>query len=130
MEKPEERRGMWRGRFNTPIFFFFLEDYIFAEHNGVRVDSIRCRCQRELYILGEKMRNYRYAGFVIAIPEEWESARFGIHTKGIDIMLNEVVFAEVLERIKSRKREEEEGEEDGTRIYTYAQGDSCGTDCT
>ncbi|MCI8791200.1 MAG: glycosyltransferase family 2 protein [Eubacterium sp.] len=130
VEKPEERRGMWRGRFNTPIFQMAKEDHIFAEHNGVRVDSIRCRCQRELYILGEKMRNYRYAGFMIAIPEEWESARFGIHTKGIDIMLNEVVFAEVLERIESRKREEEEGEEDGTRLYTYAQGDSCGTDCT
>lgn len=110
VEEPEERRGMWRGRFNTPVFQMSKEDYIFAEHNGVRVDSIRSRCKRELYILGEKMRNYRYAGFVIAIPKEWESARFGIHTKGIDILMNEVVFAEVLERIENRKREEEEGE--------------------
>lgn len=107
-EEPEEYKGMWKGIFDTPVFQMAEPDYIFAEKDGVRINSIRRRCRRKFYVLGERMRNYRYAGFVIAIPPEWESAQFGIHTRGIDIRLNEVVFAEVAERIRMRKEEQNE----------------------
>lgn len=107
-EEPEEYKEMWKGVFDTPVFQMAEPDYIFAEKDGVRINSIRRRCRRMFYVLGERMRNYRYAGFVIAIPPEWESARFGIHTRGIDIRLNEIVFAEVAERIRMRKEEQNE----------------------
>lgn len=96
MDEPEEYRGMWLGRFDTPVFQMAEKDYIFAENNGERVDSVRYPYKRKLYILGEKVRNYRYAGFVIDIPKEWKSARFGIHTHDIDIMLNEIIFEELI----------------------------------
>lgn len=95
LDEPTEYNGMWLGRFDTPVFQMAEEDYIFAENNGERVDSVRYPYKRKLYILGEKVRNYRYAGFAIAIPPEWKSARFGIHTHDVDIMLNEIIFEEL-----------------------------------
>lgn len=95
VEKPGKYEGMWRGRFSTPVFQMAKEDYIFAVNNGVRVNSICYPSKKKIYILGEIMRNYKYAGFMIPIPPEWKSAHFGIHTNGIDIMLNEIVFEEL-----------------------------------
>lgn len=90
-----EYKGMWRGRFDTPVYQMAEDDYIFAVHDGERVDAVRYPCHKKVYILGEKIRNYKNAGFAIAIPKAWQSARFGIHTKGIDILMNEIVFDEV-----------------------------------
>jgi hypothetical protein len=36
------------------------------------------------------MRNYKNAGFVVRIPEEWKEIQFGIHTNDADILLNKV----------------------------------------
>ena len=40
------------------------------------------------------VRNYKNAGFAIAIPDDWDTATFGLHTRDIDIMLNKVDFTE------------------------------------
>ena len=98
VEDPEsEFNGMWRGRFCTPAYSMRANDYIFAEHNGQRINAVRHPCGIKVYVLGERIRNYYHAGFAISIPEDWESARFGIHIAEADqdILLNEVVFDEV-----------------------------------
>lgn len=94
LDKPDYE-GMIRGRFSTPIYAMKKDDYIFAENNGQRVKAIRYVCRKKMYILDDLVRNYKNAGFAIAIPEEWESATFGIHTRDINIMLNQVDFKEV-----------------------------------
>lgn len=91
----EEYAGMWRGRFSSPAYAMKPDDYIFAEHNGRRVKSVRYACHKRIYILGDLIRNYKYAGFVIDIPKDWDRARFGIHMEGHDILMNEIVFSEV-----------------------------------
>lgn len=103
----EDYLGMWRGRFSSPAYAMKKDDYIFAEHNGKRVISQHYPCHKRTYILGELIRNYKYAGFVIDIPREWESARFGIHMEGHDILLNEIVFSEVKEEITEQVPEGE-----------------------
>lgn len=92
-----EYKGMWRGRFCTPIYAMRKDDYIFAEHNGERVDSIEYPCRKQLFILGQRMRCYYHAGFAIRIPEQWDKAVFGIHIAegDIDVYMNEIVFDEV-----------------------------------
>lgn len=89
LDKPDYE-GMLRGRFSTPIYAMKKDDYIFADNNGQRVKAVRYVCRKKMYVLDELVRNYKNAGFAIAIPEEWESARFGIHTRDINIMLNQV----------------------------------------
>lgn len=92
--KPE-LEGMWRGRFSTPVYAMTNEDYIFAEHNGERIDTVRYPCKKKLYILDELARNYKNTGFAVAIPQDWETVRFGININGVDIMLNEISSDEV-----------------------------------
>lgn len=89
--------GMWRGRFCTPIYAMKVEDYIFAEHNGVRINSVEYTCRKQLFILGKRLRCYYHAGFAIRIPEDWDRAVFGIHMAEAhaDIRMNEIVFDEV-----------------------------------
>lgn len=92
----EGYEGMWWGRFSTPVYAMKEEDYIFAVNDaGERIDSIRHPCKKKEYCMGKVVRNYKYAGFAIAIPPEWKKARFGIHMNERDILLNEVVFAEI-----------------------------------
>jgi glycosyltransferase involved in cell wall biosynthesis len=98
--------GMWRGRFSSPAYAMKAEDYIFAEYNGRRVRSQHYTCHKRIYILGDLIRNYKHAGFVIDIPESWDRARFGIHMEGHDILLNEIVFSEVREYVAEVKKEE------------------------
>ena len=99
VKEDERYRGMWRGRFSSPAYAMKKDDYIFAEHNGKRVQSIRYPCHKRIYILGDLIRNYKYAGFVIDIPREWDRARFGIHMEGHDVLMNEIVFSEVKQEI-------------------------------
>ena len=89
--------GMWRGRFLSPVYAMKRDDYIFAEHDGQRVESQEYRCRRQLFILGKRYRCWFHAGFVINIPKEWKSARFGIYIAefGKDVLMNEIVFDEV-----------------------------------
>lgn len=89
--------GMWRGRFATPIYAMKKEDYIFAEHDGVRIDSQEYPCGMQLFILGKRLRCYFHAGFAISIPKDWDRAVFGIHIAegNTDVLLNEIVFDEV-----------------------------------
>lgn len=89
LNKPDYEGMIW-GRFSTPVYAMKKDDYIFAENNGQRIESVRYKCKKKLYILDELVRNYKNAGFAIDIPEDWDKVRFGIHTNGIDIMLNEV----------------------------------------
>lgn len=91
LDKPDYE-GMLRGRFSTPVYAMKKDDYIFAENNGQRVKAVRYVCRKKIYILDELVRNYVNSGFAIAIPEDWKSARFGIHTHDINIMLNQVDF--------------------------------------
>lgn len=98
IDDPEsEFNGMWRGRFCTPIYAMKKEDYIFAEHNGVRVDSVEHPCWKQLFILDKRLRCYFHAGFAIRIPKDWDRAVFGIHIAeaDADILMNEIVFEEV-----------------------------------
>lgn len=95
VKEDERYRGMWRGRFSTPAYAMKKADYIFAENNGRRVCSMRYTCHKRIYILGDLIRNYKYAGFVIDIPRDWTRAQFGIHMEGHDVLLNEIVFSEV-----------------------------------
>lgn len=90
----EGYEGMLRGRFSTPVYVMKKEDYIFAEYKGQRIQSSRYGCKKKIFVLDELMRNYKNAGFVIVIPEDWEYVHFGIHSNGIDIMLNRVIMAE------------------------------------
>lgn len=85
----EGYEGMLRGRFSSPIYEMKEEDYIFAEHNGERIESIRYKCKKQIYTLDMLVRDYKYAGFAIDIPKEWETLRWGIHTKDGDVLLNE-----------------------------------------
>lgn len=91
----EKYLGMWRGRFSSPAYAMKKRDYIFAEHNGKQVKSCHYPCHKRIYILGDLIRDYKYAGFVIDIPRDWDRARFGIHMEGHDILMNEIVFDEV-----------------------------------
>ena len=84
--------GMWHGIFATPIFQMSEDDVIFMEKDGVRLETIHYPSGRKLNLLGERIRNYRCAAFAFEVPEDWDKFRFGIHTRGIDIMLNEVTF--------------------------------------
>ena len=106
-----DSEGMWRGRFDTPIYQMTEEDSIFAVRGKERVDAIRRPCRKKIYVLGDKMRNYRYAGFALEVPKHWDRAVFGIHTNGIDILLNEVIFEEEAARIKEKRRENESNDE-------------------
>ena len=106
--------GMWRGRFCTPIYAMKVDDYIFAEHNGIRVDSVEHPCGRQVFVLGKRIRCYYHAGFAIRIPKDWESAVFGIHIAeaDADIRMNEIVFDEVEIRYFDEKEEMETNEEE------------------
>ena len=97
----EGYEGMLRGRFSTPVYAMKEEDYIFAEGNGQRVESIKHGCKKRIRIFGKMARNYKYAGFAIDIPEDWTSFRWGIHLNDYgDVMLNEVEVEELGERIQ------------------------------
>lgn len=89
--------GMWRGRFCTPIYAMKVDDYIFAEHDGVRIPSLEFPCRKQIFILGKRLRCYFHAGFAIKVPEDWDRATFGIHIAeaDADIRMNEIVFDEV-----------------------------------
>ncbi len=110
-DEGSEFNGMWRGRFCTPIYAMKKEDYIFAEHNGVRINSEEFICRKQIFILGKRLRCYYHAGFAIAIPKEWDRAVFGIHIAeaDADILMNEIVFNEV--RLIYFKGETEEHDE-------------------
>lgn len=98
IQDPEsEFDGMWRGRFCTPIYAMKVEDYIFAEHDGVRINSLEFPCRKQIFILGKRLRCYFHAGFAIAIPKDWDRATFGIHIAeaNADIRMNEIVFDDV-----------------------------------
>lgn len=92
LSEREGFEGMWHGIFATPVFQMAEADYIFMEHEGTRMIPERYPCRRKLFILGEKVRNYRFAAFAFWKPDDWDEFQFGIHTNGIDIMLNYVVF--------------------------------------
>ncbi len=104
--------GMWRGRFCTPIYAMKVDDYIFAEHDGVRIRSLEHPCGKQIFILGKRLRCYFHAGFAIRIPEEWDRAVFGIHIAeaDADIRMNEIVFAEVNQIYFDETSEEPEEE--------------------
>ncbi|MBP5772595.1 MAG: glycosyltransferase family 2 protein [Eubacterium sp.] len=91
----EGYEGMLRGRFSTPVYAMKEDDYIFAESNGQRVKSIRHGCKKRIKIFGKNVRNYKYAGFAIDIPEDWTSFRWGIHLEDGDVMLNETIKSEI-----------------------------------
>ncbi|MCI5731690.1 MAG: glycosyltransferase family 2 protein [Eubacterium sp.] len=102
--------GMWRGRFCTPIYAMKVDDYIFAEHNGKRINSVEHPCGKQIFILGKRLRCYYHAGFAISIPKEWDRAVFGIHIAeaNADILMNEIVFDEVKQIYFEEKTEENE----------------------
>lgn len=111
IEEPgTEFDGMWRGRFCTPIYAMKVDDYIFAEQNGVRIHSIEYPCRKQIFILGKRLRCYYHAGFAIRIPDDWKSAVFGIHIAetNVDIRMNEIVFDEVVPIYFEGKTEENE----------------------
>lgn len=113
IDDPEsEFHGMWRGRFCTPIYAMKVADYIFAEHNGVRIDSVEHPCGKQLFILDKRLRCYFHAGFAIRIPADWDRATFGIHIAeaNADIRMNEIVFDEVNQVYFDDKNEENEEE--------------------
>ena len=89
--------GMWRGRFCTPIYAMKVDDFIFAEKDGVRIESKEFTCRKQIFILGKRLRCYFHAGFAISIPKDWDRAVFGIHIAeaNADILMNEIVFDEV-----------------------------------
>lgn len=95
-QRREVFHGMWRGRFATPVYEMKKDDYIFAENNGKRVRSFRYPCHKKVQIFDDVLRNYRYAGFVIPIPKDWERARFGVCMEGHEIYLNEIVFSDII----------------------------------
>ena len=102
--------GMWRGRFCTPIYAMKVDDYIFAEHDGKRINSVEHPCGKQIFILGKRLRCYYHAGFAIRIPEDWDRAVFGIHIAeaDADIRMNEIVFDEVKQIYFEEKVEENE----------------------
>ena len=104
----EGYEGMLRGRFSTPVYAMKEEDYIFAEGNAKRVESIKHGCKKRIRIFGKMVRNYKYAGFAIDIPEDWTLFRWGIHLDDYgDVMLNEVSVDELGER--TAKEEDGDG---------------------
>lgn len=114
VDDPEsEFFGMWRGRFCTPIYAMKKEDYIFAEHGGVRIESVEHPCWKQLFILDKRLRCYFHAGFAIRIPEDWDRAVFGIHIAetDADIRMNEIVFDEVNQIYFNEKAGEQEESE-------------------
>ena len=106
--------GMWRGRFCTPIYAMKVDDYIFAEHDGKRINSVEHPCGKQIFILGKRLRCYYHAGFAIRIPEDWDRAVFGIHIAeaDADIRMNEIVFDEVKQIYFEEKVEENEDDLD------------------
>lgn len=91
----EGYEGMLRGRFSTPLYAMKKDDYIFAEHDGQRIESVKYKCKKRFFILDELYRNYKNAGFAIDLPDDWQSFRFGLHTKDGDVMLNECELGDV-----------------------------------
>ena len=89
MDKPGYE-GMLRGRFSTPLYAMKKDDYIFVQNGDEKIKTDRYKCKKQLYILDELMRNYKNAGFVVRIPEEWKEIQFGIHINDADILLNKV----------------------------------------
>ena len=71
---------MLRGRFSTPLYAMKKDDYIFVQNGGEKIKTDRYKCKKQLYILDELMRNYKNAGFVVRIPEEWKEI---VGNKGI-----------------------------------------------
>ena len=71
MDKPGYE-GMLRGRFSTPLYAMKKDDYIFVQNGDEKIKTDRYKCKKQLYILDELMRNYKNAGFVVRIPEEWK----------------------------------------------------------
>ena len=72
-------------------------------YNLSLIHIYRYKCKKQLYILDELMRNYKNAGFVVRIPEEWKEIQFGIHTNDVDILLNKV-------EVNSEDKQENEDE--------------------
>ncbi len=109
VDPQSEFDGMWRGRFCTPIYAMKVDDYIFAEHNGVRIESKEYSCGKQIFILGKRLRCYFHAGFAIPIPGDWDRAVFGIHIAeaDADILMNEIVFDEVQPVYFEEKTEDE-----------------------
>ena len=105
--------GMWRGRFCTPIYAMKVDDFIFAEKDGVRIESKEFTCRKQIFILGKRLRCYFHAGFAISIPKDWDRAVFGIHIAeaNADILMNEIVFDEVQPVYFEDKTEENVEEE-------------------
>lgn len=105
--------GMWRGRFCTPIYAMKVDDFIFAEKDGVRIESKEFSCRKQIFILGKRLRCYFHAGFAISIPKDWDRAVFGIHIAeaNADILMNEIVFDEVQPVYFEDKTEENVEEE-------------------
>ena len=102
MDKPGYE-GMLRGRFSTPLYAMKKDDYIFVQNGDEKIKTDRYKCKKQLYILDELMRNYKNAGFVVRIPEEWKEVQFGIHTNDADILLNKV-------EVNSEDKQENEDE--------------------
>ena len=102
MDKPGYE-GMLRGRFSTPLYAMKKDDYIFVQNGDEKIKTDRYKCKKQLYILDELMRNYKNAGFVVRIPEEWKEIQFGIHTNDADILLNKV-------EVNSEDKQENEDE--------------------
>ena len=102
MDKPGYE-GMLRGRFSTPLYAMKKDDYIFVQNGDEKIKTDRYKCKKQLYILDELMRNYKNAGFVVRIPEEWKEIQFGIHTNDVDILLNKV-------EVNSEDKQENEDE--------------------
>ena len=102
MDKPGYE-GMLRGRFSTPLYAMKKDDYIFVQNGDKKIKTDRYKCKKQLYILDELMRNYKNAGFVVRIPEEWKEIQFGIHTNDVDILLNKV-------EVNSEDKQENEDE--------------------
>ena len=94
----EGYEGMIKGRYATRLYAMKKEDHIFALHEGERIESVPYRCRKEIWVLDHLMRNYKRAGFAIAIPSDWEQVRFGIRIGETDILLNEVDLAALKEK--------------------------------
>ena len=87
--KEGENKGFIRGRFATPLYAMKEEDYIFATNGVEKIKSKRHGCKIKKYILDKVYRNFRYAGFVIDIPSDWDNATWGINIDGHDILLEQ-----------------------------------------
>lgn len=92
----EGYEGWVRGRFVPSLYAMKEEDYIFAECNGEKILAQRYTCNVRKYILDKMYRNYKYAGFVIQIPDSWREARWGINIAGTDVLLNRFSTEEIM----------------------------------